>query len=114
MPFHIRGTSSNTSALALVSFVWLSACQSPVESTVRATPTTVMGLDRGAVEQLLGRPGFVHRESPAEIWQYQTTSCVLDVFLYDVAVGQRVTYVEARSTEAAEPMATATAACHRS
>ena len=30
----------------------------------------------------LGRPDFTRRDPPAEIWQYRSTTCVLNVFLY--------------------------------
>jgi hypothetical protein len=30
----------------------------------------------------LGEPDFTRRDPPAEIWQYRSASCVLDVFLY--------------------------------
>ena len=105
MRFRIKVNLNRASAIVLVAMVSLSACQSPIETAANDMPTAVMGLDRSEVEQLLGRPGLVRRESPAEIWQYQTVNCVLDVFLYDQDDGSRVTYVEARSADAAEPVA---------
>jgi hypothetical protein len=32
--------------------------------------------------QRLGTPDFTRHDAPAEIWQYRSASCVLDVFLY--------------------------------
>ena len=32
--------------------------------------------------QRLGAPDFTRHDAPAEIWQYRSASCVLDVFLY--------------------------------
>lgn len=113
MQFRIKVNLNRASIVVQAAMVSFSACQSRIESAAAGMSTAVMGLDRSEVEQLLGRPGLVRRESPAEIWQYQTTSCVLDVFLYDEAEGPRVTYVEARSTGAAEPIA-AMAARNRS
>jgi hypothetical protein len=66
-------------------------------------PKRVMGLDELAIQQLLGAPRLIRREAPAEVWQYRTAACVLDLFLYDEAAGRRVTYAEAR-TAAAEPV----------
>jgi hypothetical protein len=66
-------------------------------------PKRVMGLDELAIQQLLGAPRLIRREAPAEVWQYRTAACVLDLFLYDEAAGRRVTYAEAR-TAGAEPV----------
>ncbi|MGE0119248.1 MAG: hypothetical protein AB7S71_21790 [Dongiaceae bacterium] len=82
----------------------LSGCQA---ASPRDAPgsAAIVGLDRGAVRKLLGEPGLIRRETPAEVWQYRTAGCVLDVVLYDQASGPRVAYTEAR-TPAAEPAPT--------
>ena len=59
-------------------------------------PARLMGLDRAGLAKLLGNPELLRREPPAEIWQYRGGSCVFDVFLYEEAGRQRVTYLEAR------------------
>ncbi len=59
-------------------------------------PARLMGLDRAGLAALLGDPELTRREPPAEIWQYRGGSCVFDVFLYEEAGRQRVTYLEAR------------------
>ncbi len=59
-------------------------------------PARLMGLDRAGLAKLLGDPDLTRREPPAEIWQYRGGSCVFDVFLYEEAGRQRVTYLEAR------------------
>lgn len=59
-------------------------------------PEQLLGKDPDQVEDLLGAPELVRRESPAQIWQYRGRSCIFDVVLYDEANGERVTYVEAR------------------
>ncbi|MCH7930870.1 MAG: hypothetical protein IH906_01475 [Proteobacteria bacterium] len=59
-------------------------------------PARLMGLDRAGLAKLLGDPELLRREPPAEIWQYRGRSCVFDVFLYEQAGRQRVTYLEAR------------------
>lgn len=105
MQFRIKVNLNRASTVVLAAMVSLSACQSRFKSAAASMSTAVVGLDRSEIEQLLGRLGPMRRESPAEIWQYQTTSRVLDVFLYDEAEGPRVTYVEARNTSAAEPIA---------
>src|SRR6185437_16869540 len=40
------------------------------------------GMDRAQLIALLGEPDFRRPEPPAELWQYRTADCVLDVFLY--------------------------------
>lgn len=58
------------------------------EARVTAVPETfpdpgeLLGLDRDAVSALLGRPELLRRDPPAELWQYQDTACILDLFLY--------------------------------
>ena len=83
-------------------FALLAGCQAtpPPPDPVRSA--SILGLDGGAVRKLLGEPGLIRHEEPAEVWQYRTASCVLDVVLYDQSSGQRVVYTEAR-TPTAEP-----------
>jgi hypothetical protein len=86
----------------------LAACQAQPGPSDPVRSAAILGLDGGAVRKLLGEPGLIRRETPAEVWQYRTADCVLDVVLYDNATGPRVAYAEAR-TSAAEP--TPTDAC---
>jgi hypothetical protein len=72
-------------------------------STARAL--SVLGLQPGELQEMLGAPKLVRRDAPAEVWQYRSEACVLDVFIYQVATGARVKYAEAR-TIAAEPAKT--------
>jgi hypothetical protein len=78
------------------------------ETAEPADPDAVMGLDRTEVEALLGEPGLVRREAPAEVWQYQSRGCVLDVFLYEASADFQVAYLEARDGQA---IAATTATC---
>lgn len=66
-----------------------------------ADPDKVMGLGREEIQALLGKPGLVRREAPAEVWQYQSRGCVLDIFLYEQSTELAVVYVEARDGQAA-------------
>jgi len=94
----------------------LSGCQSPdsasgdkVAAAPKASmgvPPKVLGLKPHDVQELLGMPKLVRRDDPAEVWQYRSSACVLDVFLYPEETGaQQVRYLEAR-TVAAEPART--------
>jgi hypothetical protein len=63
-----------------------------------ATPSRLVGLGRGEVQELLGQPFLLKREGAGELWQYRAPNCVLDVFLYDAKGGdQRVTHAELRA-----------------
>ncbi len=68
----------------------------PPEPAIDDDPARLMGLDAAGLAKLLGDPELTRREPPAEIWQYRGESCVFDVFLYEEAGRQRVTYLEAR------------------
>jgi hypothetical protein len=82
------------------------APKAPPASDKMAPPPKVLGLQPEDVQDLLGVPKLVRREAPAEVWQYRSTACVLDVFLYPEDTGaQQVRYLEAR-TAAAEPALT--------
>ena len=80
----------------------------PPASAVDSDPASVMGLGQDALAAHLGEPRMIRREPPAEIWQYRTSDCVLDVFLYEENGATSVTYIEARDLAAAP---TETRAC---
>lgn len=46
--------------------------------------------------QRLGAPDFTRHDAPAEIWQYRSASCVLDVFLYPEEGGLKVVHATTR------------------
>ncbi|MGO8916645.1 MAG: hypothetical protein ACLQJR_12130 [Stellaceae bacterium] len=54
------------------------------------------GLSAKEVVALLGEPDFRRAEPPAELWQYRSADCVLDLFLYGDAAGVHVIYSETR------------------
>jgi len=77
-----------------------------VLSATRAAPAPVIvGLNRRAIRKLLGEPRLIRRDDPAEVWQYRTAACVLDLVLYKEKNEPRVAYAEAR-TPAADPTPT--------
>jgi hypothetical protein len=61
-----------------------------------AASRTLTGLSAGEVVALLGEPDFRRAEPPAELWQYRTADCVLDLFLYGDAAGAHVLHSETR------------------
>lgn len=60
----------------------------PPPEVAVAVPTALPGPERLSgmtgtdLAALFGEPVFVRRDPPAEIWQYATDACVLDLFLY--------------------------------
>src|SRR5437867_9484655 len=75
-------------AIAVIAL--LSGCQAGPPPPDPVHSASILGLDSGAVRKLLGEPGLIRRDEPAEVWQYRTASCVLDVVLYNQASGRRV------------------------
>ena len=63
-------------------------------------PEQIMGLTRNELLGLLGKPDFLRRDAPAEIWQYRGKKCILDVFLYDSGEYYRVLHFEVRDRTA--------------
>ncbi|HSV29486.1 MAG TPA: hypothetical protein VLL76_08000, partial [Candidatus Omnitrophota bacterium] len=62
-------------------------------------PARLKGLNPLQVKAVLGKPVFTRRDAPAEIWQYRSRACTLDVFLYDEKNGQSVAHVAVRSPQ---------------
>lgn len=62
----------------------------------------VRGLEDKSVRALLGEPGLLRRDPPAEVWQYRASGCVADLFLYEDKNKKRVAYVQVRSLNARE------------
>lgn len=59
-------------------------------------PETLMGLSPNEVAAMMGQPELRREETPAQVWQYRTGTCVFDVYFYDQGGRQQVTYYEAR------------------
>ena len=72
----------------------------PTAARLSGDPQELLGLDHSALRRVLGKPAQVRREVAAQVWQYVTGDCVIDLYLYDQAGGLKVTYVEARSRSA--------------
>jgi hypothetical protein len=70
----------------------------PTAARLTGDPHELLGLDHSAVRRVLGRPAQVRNELTAQVWQYVTGDCVVDLYLYQAeGGGMKVTYVEARS-----------------
>ena len=60
-------------------------------------PAALKGMSAGALRRALGKPGFVRRDPPAEIWQYRVKVCTLDLFLYEEKGRMAVTHYAVRT-----------------
>jgi hypothetical protein len=96
-------TPESTEALPAVPVV---AALTVKPDTIRPQPPKdtreLIGLERGEVEARLGTPALRRRDAPAEIWQYRSPLCVLDLFLYRDGAATRVTSVELRPRDGRE------------
>jgi hypothetical protein len=74
----------------------------PLAPMARLTgdPKELVGLDHAVVRRALGDPLHIRNEMPAQVWQYATGDCIVDLYLYDQDGAWTVTYVEARSHSA--------------
>jgi hypothetical protein len=66
----------------------------------RTDPAALVGLESRDVETLLGRPKFVRRDGPAQIWQYGVPTCTLNLFLFREGQALRVRHLEFRQPDA--------------
>jgi hypothetical protein len=72
----------------------------PTAMRLSGDPKELLGLDHSSIRRVLGKPAQVRHELSAQVWQYVTGDCVVDLYLYDLEGGLKVTYVEARSRSA--------------
>ena len=64
-------------------------------------PHDLLGLSDSELVSLLGAPDFRRTEPPAELWQYRSAHCVLDLFLYPDKGTVRVVHSEAHERDLA-------------
>ncbi|MFO1190030.1 MAG: hypothetical protein U1E97_10740 [Alphaproteobacteria bacterium] len=62
-------------------------------------PGQILKANGDQVMSLLGKPEMKRREKQAELWQYRSSSCVLNLFVYPTGANHapEVTHVEARA-----------------
>jgi hypothetical protein len=98
--FARSGASRGTAPTALSPAPSDSPSSPPLELAFDGDPDALIGREAGEIERALGPPRMVRRDAPAEIWQYRSETCVLDLFLYQEKQELRVAYLEARDQEA--------------
>ena len=65
------------------------------------------GLAPAEVIALMGEPDFRRRDPPAELWQYRSADCVLDVFIYGSGGNARVVRSQTRDRHVLPPLVAA-------
>ena len=63
----------------------------------------IKGMEKSAIARLLGEPGFIRRDDPAEIWQYRGERCILDIFMYKDGNSFTAAHVTLRSRTVERP-----------
>jgi len=87
--------SAQTEPASVATLPDAAAAESTPEPVKTATPPPIpvpdaeTFLNRNGVEiaEILGEPGFVRKDPPAELWQYRTGACTLDLYFYDEGAG---------------------------
>ena len=71
----------------------------PEPERVYPDPATLKGAYASDLVGAIGKPEFIRKDQPAEIWQYRGTDCTLDIFLYQSVTGApfKVDYIETRA-----------------
>jgi len=65
---------------------------------------SLAGQPSSQIESLLGTPKFRRRDKPAELWQYRSGECVLNLFLYPgIDRGLRVDHLEIHDRNGGSP-----------
>lgn len=59
--------------------------------------TTIIGRDTAYLKSLIGEPSLKRTEQGAELWQYQSASCVALFYLYESEGRFTVTHYDARA-----------------
>ena len=54
------------------------------------------GVSAKATREAMGAPSLIRHEPPAEVWQYRSEACVLDIYFYDSTRNPRADYAELR------------------
>jgi hypothetical protein len=66
----------------------------------------LVGQSAAKVMSLMGTPDLTRQEHPAELWQYTSKRCVLNLFLYNHESGQqKINHADLRSRDPSRPIA---------
>lgn len=83
-------------ALAAAGLIGKPASHLLARNEIPRLAADLIGSSADATRNLLGKPAMVRHEPPAEVWQYRSGNCVLDVYVYAT-----VTHAEIRERNSA-------------
>lgn len=100
----IDTAAGDSKALAAYSQAAMMAPRHAARGFRPGSPDTLLRLTRGDVASALGAPSIRRNEPPAEVWQYKTEKCVLDIYFYSAGHrnhpdAREVSYFEMRRPE---------------
>jgi hypothetical protein len=78
----------------------LAACASDEFAGFAAPGTALLGnlagLAPSQVAALYGQPDFRRNDPPAEVWQYRSADCVVDLYFYGGDGGEQLVFAQSR------------------
>jgi hypothetical protein len=69
------------------------------------TGPNLTGMNPIQVVALYGQPDFRRADPPAEIWQYRSKDCVLELYFYSGAGGEQLAFAQSRPRNLAQNVA---------
>ncbi len=101
----LAGCASPSASAALPAASASGSSNQPIPPAQAGAPSqsaldNPLGLDQAGLTKWFGTPSLIRRDYPAEVWQYRTKSCVLELYLYPVDDHMAVTHAEARGPAA--------------
>lgn len=74
--------------------------EAATQAHIPVAASDLIGNSATLTRGLFGSPALVRREPPAEVWQYRSDDCVLDLYLYGENQPDKVQHAELRAHEA--------------
>jgi hypothetical protein len=74
----------------------LAACAGGGSTGNAVSLDNLAGLAPSQVAALYGQPDFRRSDPPAEVWQYRSADCVLDLYFYGGAGGEQLVFAQSR------------------
>ena len=79
---------------------------SRAQTIIKNDPKSLMKLTQKEIGYLFGKPTFSRKDSTARVWQYKTTSCVIDFYFYEEGAYQsenNISYIDMRFKDELTP-----------
>ena len=102
----MKNINTRLGILTVIALV-MAGCAAPAKKEIvseraKIIATELLGKPTPWVSEHLGQPSFKRLEGTAEIWQYKTSECILNIFIYQDFEGEqrRVLHFDARDQSA--------------